>query len=219
MAIPEGLSFDELNKLYKKEHGDDLRALPYEQYFGEMDLSAEQKERRIRTAKEVEKFTLYALMSMYYLRDGGYDYGPVGTEMADSYNSMLEEMAIPLTGFFAAMHVQDTVNEIISATLNNPDDPYFFSEDRAMVIAENEANSIWDDSEYQDALMTGKTSKRWVAILDKVTRDTHRDVNGVVVPIDQPFYVGDSLLMFPHDASMGAGAEELVNCRCSVIYT
>lgn len=217
MTIPEGLSFDELNALYKKERGDNLRALPYEQYFGEMDLSAEQKERRIRTAKEVERFTRYALMSMYYLRDGGYDYGTVSTEMTDSYSSMLEDMAIPLTGFFAAMHVQDTVNEIISATINNPDDAYFFSEDRAMVIAENEANSIWNDSEYQDALMTGKTQKTWVAIIDKVTRDTHREVNGTTIPIDAFFVVGEALMLYPrYDCGY---PEEIVNCRCSIVYT
>lgn len=217
MAIPEGLSFDELNTLYRKEH--DLRSLPFEQFFGEMDLSAEQKDRRIQTAKDIKKFTLYALMSMYYMwQEGLYDYSEPISEFQNEYQSLLDRLDVPLTDFFAGVHAISTANEIASATLNHPDEMYFFSEDRAALIAENEANSIWNDSEYQDAILSGKTSKRWVAIIDKVTRDSHRDVNGAVVAIDEPFYVGDSLMMYPHDESMGAGAEEIVNCRCSVMY-
>lgn len=220
MAIPEGLSFDELNKLYQDEHEGDLRSLPFEQYFGEMDLSAEQREKRISAAKEIEKFTRLALASMYYMwQEGGYDYGDATTVMVTGYRSLIEKLGIPLTAFFAATHVESIAADIVSSTMNHPEDPYFYSEDRATLIAENESNSLYNDSEYQDAIMTGKTRKTWVAIIDKVTRDTHRDVNGTVVPIEEPFEVGDYMMMYPKDASMGAGPEEIVNCRCSVIYS
>lgn len=220
MAIPEGLSFDELNKLYEEERDGNLRSMPFEQYFGEMELSQEQKDRRIETAREIQGFMLLAIMELYYeLHEGGYgEYNPSMT-ISENYRSLLDRLDIPLTAFFAAMHVNSVASEIPLSTMNNPDDPYFFSEDRARLIAETESNSIWNDSEFQDAILTGKTQKTWVAIIDKVTRDSHRDVNGTTIPIDEPFQVGDSLMMYPHDESMGAGPEEIVNCRCSMIFS
>jgi len=220
MAIPDGLSFDELNKLYEAEHEDNLRSMPFEQYFGEMELSREQKDRRIETAREIQSFMRLAIMELYYeLHEGEYgEYDPSNT-IREGYSSLLNRLNIPLTAFFAAMHVESVASEIPLSTMMYPDDPYFFSKDRVALIAENEANSIWNDSEHQDAIMSGKTRKTWDAIIDKVTRDTHRDINGVTIPIDEPFQVGDSLMMYPKDESMGAGPEEIVNCRCSVSYS
>lgn len=219
MAIPEGVSFDELNKLYLEEKGDNLRSMPFDEFFGEMDLSQEQKERRIETAKDIQEFTLIALASMYltYL-EGGYEYLDTSVYMSEAYRSMLDRMGIPLTDYFSSAHAENVATEIALATMNHSEDPYFYSEDRAMLIAENEANSIWNDSEYEDAIRSGKKTKQWRAIIDRTTRDTHKEVNGVTIPINEPFEVGDSLLQFPHDGSLGASDSEIVNCRCSVIY-
>lgn len=219
MAIPDGLSFDELNKLYVEEHGDNLRSMPFEQFFGEMELSQEQKRKRIDTARDIYEFMLFAIMEMYYgIHEGNYgEYDSTAT-IRENYQSLIERLGIPLTAFFLATHVDTTAVEIPLAAMNHPDDPYFFSEDRARLIAENEANSIWNDSEFQDAILTGKRRKTWHAIMDKRTRDTHRDINMTTIPIGDPFEVGDSLMMFPRDESMGATAGEIVNCRCSVTY-
>jgi SPP1 gp7 family putative phage head morphogenesis protein len=61
-------------------------------------------------------------------------------------------------------------------------------------------------------------SKTWVAINDNRTRPSHSAVGGTTVPFDQPFSVGGALMMRPGDGSLGAGAEEIVNCRCSILY-
>jgi len=61
-------------------------------------------------------------------------------------------------------------------------------------------------------------SKTWVAIRDARTRPTHAAVGGTTVPFDQPFTVGGAQMMRPGDASLGAGAGEIVNCRCSILY-
>lgn len=219
MTIPDGLSFDELNKLYAREKDGDLRSMPFEQFFGEMGISQEQKDKRIDTAEDVKVFMLIALQEMYYeMHEGVYgEYNPSET-IRSGYRSLLDRLAIPLTAMFAALHADELAAEIVSATINHPDDPYFFSEDRARLIAENEANSIWNDSEFQDAILTGKSRKQWSAIIDKRTRSTHRDANGMVVAITEPFEVGDSFLMYPRDTSLGASADEIVNCRCSVTY-
>lgn len=220
MLIPDGVNFDELNKLYAAEKGDDLRSMPFDQFFGEMGISQEQKDRRIDTAEDIKAFVLIALQEMYYeMHEGEYgEYSPTET-IRNGYRSLIDRLAIPLTVMFEALHPDELATEVVSATMNHPEDPYFFSEDRATLIAENEANSIWNDSEYQDAILTGKTRKTWNAIMDRRTRDTHRDINGTSVLIDEPFFVGDSLMMYPRDESMGASAEEIVNCRCWATYS
>ena len=220
MAIPDGLSFDELNKLYVTEKEGWLRSMPFEQFFGEMEISEEQKRRRIETAREIQGFMRLAIMELYYeLHEGGHgEYDPSGT-IRDGYRALLDRLGIPLTVFFTAMHIESVASEIPLSTMTHSEDPYFFSEDRAMLIAENEANSIWNDSEYQDAILSGKKRKTWHAIIDKVTRGTHRDVYGTTIPIAEPFEVGDYLMLYPRDSSLGAGPEEIVNCRCSVSYS
>lgn len=217
--MPEGLSFDELNKLYDEQHDGKTRSMSYEQYFGEMDLSREQKQRRMETARNVEDFILLALMTMYYMQqDGGYDYASVTRDVAESYTSLLEELGIPLTAYFSAAHPQSVAAEIVNTTVQNPEEIYNYTIDRAMMIAENEANFIWNDAEFEEAVRSGKTRKRWRAIMDKRTRRTHAEANGQTVPIMEPFEVGGWLLLRPGDDSMGAPPEELVNCRCTVVY-
>ena len=218
MAIPDGLSFDELNKLYAREKDGDLRSMPFEQFFGEMGISQEQKDKRIDTAEDVKVFMLIALQEMYYeMHEDAYgEYNPSET-IRSGYRSLLDRLAIPLTAMFAALHADELAAEIVSATMNHPDDPYFFSEDRATLIAENEANSIWNDSEFQNAILTGKKHKTWVAIKDKRTRETHRAVDGTTLRIDEYFSVGEAMLLYPRMSC--EYPEEVVNCRCTLIYS
>jgi SPP1 gp7 family putative phage head morphogenesis protein len=61
-------------------------------------------------------------------------------------------------------------------------------------------------------------SKTWHAVGDNKTRPTHAAAHGQNVPMDEPFSVGGAQMMRPGDGSLGAGPEEIVNCRCSVLY-
>jgi len=61
--------------------------------------------------------------------------------------------------------------------------------------------------------------KRWIATGDERTRSSHiaahQETAAEPIPIDEPFNVGGSSLMFPGDP---AGApEETINCRCTVV--
>jgi hypothetical protein len=60
--------------------------------------------------------------------------------------------------------------------------------------------------------------KRWLATPDNRTRDTHEDAHYQGRGLSQPFEVGNAWLMYPGDTSMGAGPEEVINCRCSLGY-
>jgi uncharacterized protein with gpF-like domain len=61
-------------------------------------------------------------------------------------------------------------------------------------------------------------TKTWWSAVDKRVRDSHKEAHCRTVPYDHPFTVGESVMMRPGDASLGAGPEEIVNCRCSVLF-
>lgn len=90
--------------------------------------------------------------------------------------------------------------------------------ERANLIALNEANWIWNNKEFFDAKKR-YTKKTWHTALDEKVRMTHIALEGVTIPIDEPFHVGNSLMMMPLDTSLGADANEIINCRCTVEYS
>ena len=126
-------------------------------------------------------------------------------------------------------YVLETSKQIIDTTFSHivekhPDseqttDDYYLSNDRAMFISECEANSILNYRQYSKAVKAGKTKKKWIDVGDKRERKTHLEVGETILPIDEPFSVGDSLLQFPKDTSLGSSADEIVNCRCSIQYS
>ena len=62
---------------------------------------------------------------------------------------------------------------------------------------------------------SGITHKKWITASDGNVRDTHRAINGEVLPIDELFIVGDTELLHPCDPN--GTAEEVINCRCVAV--
>jgi len=60
--------------------------------------------------------------------------------------------------------------------------------------------------------------KTWLGTDDERERATHQAADGQTVGLKDAFAVGNSLLMFPGDSSLGAEAAEVVNCRCTQTY-
>jgi hypothetical protein len=209
----KGLSFDELNALYDDER--DPMSMDYDEYFDDMDLTDVQKMERKDSAQELEEVfrDLLALIFYFYV-DGAYDYAEAIMTAQEAYGDAL--YGIEVSEYFRNTHIPVTVSGIVNTMLAHPENPFNFSIDRAKLIAENEANSIWNDAEYEEALKSGKKYKTWHTIIDKRTRATHREINGKTIPIREYFIVGNSLMMFPKDSS--ASDEEVVNCRCSLTY-
>lgn len=114
-------------------------------------------------------------------------------------------------------HAEKVSKELIENTINN-ESAYFKSNDRAISISCNESMFCFNHDEYEKAIQQGKTSKMWQDVRDNRERPTHIKVGGSIVPINEPFVVGESLMMFPKDESLGASAEEIVNCRCTIEY-
>lgn len=203
------------------------RAIPYSIYFGEMDLTEEEKEKRIALANSFEEVFLF-LFTVLSIEIA------LGNEVdVEYYTDMLArrlEMAITGQGFdigdyeYIKQYCKNVASEIIVGTIadngkeikNN--DPYLTSGDRAMFIAENEANAVRNYLQLEEALKKGFTKKKWVTKHDRKVRHTHELVDGETIGIYDTFLVGDSEMMFPKDTTLGAEAREIVGCRCICKY-
>lgn len=91
------------------------------------------------------------------------------------------------------------------------------SASRAVTIARTEAtfarNLTFNDLYEENPYIKGK---KWNAAGDSSTRDSHIAVSGTVVKSGEFFRLAGGDLRFPGDTSLGAGAEEIVNCRCRI---
>lgn len=58
-----------------------------------------------------------------------------------------------------------------------------------------------------------KLDKQWFASLDDRTREAHRELDGQVVPLNEPFVNSIGEIMFPGDTD--ADGDNYWNCRCS----
>lgn len=64
----------------------------------------------------------------------------------------------------------------------------------------------------------GKTgTKTWVTFADGQVRPTHTDSEGQTVPVNEPFIIGGSKMMYPCDPD--ASVEEVINCRCAMVFS
>lgn len=143
-----------------------------------------------------------------------FDWKMARDRFSSAYLSVLKEHS--LEDSYLEDYVEIFADNSIISTRNNENEPYYYSIDRARFMAENEANTIYNYVRNEEAIRSGKTRKQWIAIEDEVTRPTHRDVDMRVLPINQYFLVGNSLMRYPKDP-LGS-PEEVINCRCSIIY-
>jgi len=60
----------------------------------------------------------------------------------------------------------------------------------------------------------GDVTREWDATGDRLTRPTHSRADGQKRQGNAPFDVGGYQLRYPGDSSLGAPAEERVQCRC-----
>lgn len=78
------------------------------------------------------------------------------------------------------------------------------------------AQNAGRQEQMEDAEEEGiKVKKKWVATLDDRTRDTHQELDGMEVPVSEPFTVDGMEIMYPGDPS--AAPELVYNCRCTMV--
>lgn len=213
-------SYDELNI-----RPSNRRSEPYKEYFSKMSISDKEKQERIAFSEQMEEVILYILALIETtIESGETDQEYIQTQFYDKYldviaSHMLIDTYIKQYALDVTKQIIDATFERFSAEDKSITDDYYLSNDRAMFISECEANSILNYRQYSKAVKAGKTKKKWIDVGDKRERKTHLEVGETTLPIDEPFSVGDSLLQFPKDTSLGASADEIVNCRCSIQYS
>jgi hypothetical protein len=75
----------------------------------------------------------------------------------------------------------------------------------------------------QQLIDTGKVTAdqvtvKWSATMDSRTRDAHVHLNGETVKFGQTFVSSTgSRMRYPQDQELGAGPEDVINCRCTAI--
>lgn len=209
------LKFDEIHKLN-------------ETFFSEMNLRKEQILERIELADLLTDVFLY----LFTYIEGQIAIDIYEPEYAKElvmrrYKDELNEYGISLEKYPKVdAYVERIADKLVDSTETIVDDNDTENEEtkseetqtRAISVAQNESNTVFSIMEHEDAVRDGKTTKQWITERDDKVRHTHREVDFAEIPIDEPFIVGDSQLMFPRDDSLGADPKELIRCRCSVEY-
>lgn len=105
------------------------------------------------------------------------------------------------------------VREISAAAAKGDAGP--FNMERAITVSRTMSTAAANGGKLegwkQSEVVNGK---KWRSSKGDRTRKTHRKANGQVQPLDKPFVVGKSKLMFPGDPS--GLAEEIIRCRCTM---
>lgn len=205
-------SFDELNQLVGYE-----RSMPIDKFFDEMRISESQKKQRKQLARRLQSEFDFMMAYLFYLQQAD---APIAN--MDIVNEFIERytdavgILIPMD-MYVMNRIQRMSAEIVDVTNRHRDDPYFYSKDRSRLIAENESNTLYSYDEFNEESLTAR-AKQWLTIIDGKERDSHAEVNGVIVPIDEPFELRGGYVLFPRDDSLSASDEELCGCRCSIRY-
>ncbi|MEK4853878.1 phage minor head protein [Paenibacillus sp. FSL H7-0756] len=105
------------------------------------------------------------------------------------------------------------VREISAAAAKGDAGP--FNMERAITVSRTMSTAAANGGKLegwkQSEVVNGK---KWRSSKGDRTRKTHRKANGQVQPLDKPFEVGKSKLMFPGDPS--GRPEEIIRCRCTM---
>lgn len=199
-----------------EELGGERISIPYGEYFGEMELSEEEKEERTELAKEFEVLFLFLLMA--YKREQSNEVKKI---LQDKYKDIVTAfIGAEKASSYIEKYSKKIIDDIIRITNENINDPYYTSWDRAMAISENEANVIGNYRQQLQAVKDGKKNKTWITMNDNKVRHTHKEIDSLTIPIFEPFQVGDSKMMFPKDSeTYGAEMKEIAGCRCIVQYS
>lgn len=199
------MKFDELNQLKR--------------FFSTMDISDDEKKKRSDLAYLLYDAIYFTFALIKVEKDIEERNFTKNALLVDQYrDTLLNRIQDALSDVpYEPDYLTRLVNDIIETTDRHPDDPYYLSQDRALLIAQNEANTAYNHADYENARKSGKQYKTWIAEIDDKTREWHLEVDGTRIPIDEKFQVGTDVMRYPHDYLNGS-AENLVNCRCTCLY-
>ena len=208
-----------------------VKQFDYEEYFEVMDISEDERAKRVELARDFAVLMLFFFANLS-IEDVAREY----------YYDILEERCKAIAeGYvgktdlaylndwayrFAHKTTDKTIDHMENPVADDkmfhfeeydediPQNEYWTSPLRALLIAGSMAALIGEYDDLITAVENGATTKTWHTERDKRVRPTHKEAELQTVPIWEPFIVGGAELMFPGDDSLGAPDEELSNCRC-----
>ena len=190
-----------------------------------MNLPEEEIDQRIDMAEQMKPIFLwlFALVTSYFALGREIDRAEVTQsvrerllDLAGEYG-VLEGYLLPHYGRDIYNHIGEVSEQIVKSTLDyGKTIAFYVSDERATALAENETNVFSNTVRENDAVRSGATRKRWVTEGDSRVRNTHSEVDGVEIGVNELFQVGDSLMRFPCDPN--GSVEEIANCRCTCEY-
>ena len=213
---------------------DKLNILSHEEYFAPMRISKEEKEIRVRLAEDLEvvfMLVFFLIESELFLNELE-DIGYYSDFLYRHYMSVIEPYAPDISNE-AKKEIKTKTGDIIKSTFRQIEDARkttdnetdfsnevesVLSNDRAVFDAQNKSNYVRNTEQIEKAIKDGYTKKEWLSMRDNRVRDTHWEVDGKIIPINDLFHVGGSWMAYPMDASHGASLSEIVGCRCSLEF-
>ena len=205
--------------------------IPIDRFFAEMELSETEKKRREDLAND-----LLILFLLFFAEieaektiqgktkpdvDAEYYKDMLNRRYCDDVETFIVLVAALLGSSKLPDELKASIKErtsfIVDTTLKF-DDEFYTSEDRATMLACNEANYVGNNTDYKIAKYQGYRHKQWLTMKDERVRIAHALVDGQTVGIDEYFKVGGYEMLYPMDTSRGATPDMTQNCRCVVQY-
>jgi hypothetical protein len=197
------------------------------EFFGEMEISETEKKRREELADD--------LLILFLLFFSEVEAENVVGNKADikyyedmlyrQYSDDVETYIVLVAALLGGKKIPETLKEdiktrikdIVNTTFKFKDE-YYTSKDRATLLACNEANYVCNNTEYHIAKYQGYRHKKWVTMRDEKVRATHALADGQTIDIGDYFKIGQAEMLYPMDMSRNAPPEEVIGCRCSIVY-
>lgn len=212
-------NIDELNQ-YDRIYTDSELDKILTEYFDIMDIDEDQKEKRKELAKDFRNAMLFLFALAYIAYENDYfSYEYLLIQFRTQYADVLLDHI--KNDPYIERYFQKVTEDLVQTTFDhfNPEGKdYWTSDERAIIVGENEANSVLNYSELQDAIEAGYEFKTWKTERDNKVRQSHKEKENVTIPIDEYFQFDDCEMLMPHDSENGS-PEQLVNCRCTCKYS
>lgn len=206
------MKFDELNQL--------------KAYYEVMDISDSDKKKRVELALDLFDafyFVLFMIATEFSVKPPEIPKTErTDVEKPSDIQEYKESLRVRIEDVLSGTpyeqdYIPRLVDEVIDTTFRHTDDEYYTSKERALLIAQNESNSVLNYNDFLSAKDKGSKFKQWITEGDEKVRFAHAEVDYTRIPIDDFFVVGGEQMRYPHDPT--ASADNIVNCRCTCKYT
>ena len=127
------MNYSELNALIKNR-----RSEPFDEYFSVMEISDEDKKKRIELAEKLDDNFLFILILLFTMKQyGTIDYNDIRLRFESGYIDAVSEFFKP--NQYIEDHARNFSYDVVDSTMRHEEDPYYYSEDRALLLRDRKS--------------------------------------------------------------------------------